>query len=170
MITSFKGEDTSFAVGNLTEQAGTTFSSPPGSKPGFGEISVSPGGQGLSGYHMRLAEAHPTLRIFVHGDPGADGLPAPSPDEFDQGTLEWVFGKADHIAVCWPASSEDLTQVSRLAEWTTRTIRKSTRGFVVVRTTAEWHLHWLYSAFNWRRKGVKVAHFGEFPARPAGAR
>lgn len=147
---------------NLTSESGATFTS----RSTFGEISISPGGHGLSGYHTRLAEAHPTLRIFVHADPGVDNLPAPSPGEFDQGTLEWAFGKADHIAVCWPASSEDSTQVSRLAEWITRTIRKSTR-FVVVRTTAEWHLHWLYSAFNWRRKGVKVAHFGEFPARPA---
>jgi hypothetical protein len=171
MITSFKGEDTNFAaITNLSQRSGATFSSPPGSRPSFGQLSISPGGDGLSAYHRRLAEACPCVRTFVHADPGADNLPAPSPGEFDQALLKWAIERADRIAVCWPASAEDTTQTPRLAKWIAGAIRKSVRGFIVVKTTAEWHLEWLYFGLLWRRKGAKLRHFGAFPARSVGAR
>jgi hypothetical protein len=166
MITSFKGEDTNFAaVSNLSQRSGATFSSPPGPRPSFGQLSISPGGDGLSEYHRRLAEAYPTVRTFVHADPGANNLPAPWPNDFDQATLKWAIERADRIALRI-ASPEN---TARFAKWLARTIRAS-RWLVVVETQPMQALEWLYFSILWRPKGKKVAIFGDFPVRSVNAR
>lgn len=125
-------------------------------------ILLAPGG-GLSSYHRKLAQAHPTISGTVRGE-AETGRLAPSPGDFHQVTLRWMLKTASHVALwsaAFPQFADDVTR------WGVDAVNNGARFLLTIESAAEKVAEWTALVRRLKRPSTTLTFFGPAVAEAA---